>query len=145
MKTFLTLTIGVAIGMVLTAAATTARVTYVGHDIVASKLSKGGEIANGPGFKVSGSHRDKAGQVEVHDKETDIFYVTDGQATFLTGGSMIGGKDTGPGQHLGTDMQGGETHQLSPGDVIVIPAGTAHWFKAVPGHISYFVVKVIQP
>ena len=58
---------------------------------------------------------------------------------------MVGGKDTRPGQHLGTGMQGGETHHLSKGDVMVIPAGTTHWFRDVPDHISYFVVKVIQP
>ena len=58
---------------------------------------------------------------------------------------MVGGKETGPNQHLGTDMMKGETHHLSKGDVVVIPAGTTHWFKEVPDHISYFVVKVIQP
>jgi quercetin dioxygenase-like cupin family protein len=42
-------------------------------------------------------------------------------------------------------MKGGESRNLVKGDVMVVPAGTAHWFKAVPDHVSYFVVKVIQP
>src|SRR5437667_3274897 len=113
-------------------AADASGVTYVGHDKVAAALSKGGPLVSAPDLLVSGSHRDKAGQVEVHDKETDVLYVTDGQATFVTGGTMIGGKDTKPNQHLGTDIKGGESHNLSKGDVIVIPAGTPHWFKAVP-------------
>ena len=144
MKFLLTLAAGLILGVMLTAAVET-HVTYIDHDQVAAKLAKGGQMLSTPAFSVSASHRDKAGQVEVHDKETDVFYVTDGEATFLTGGTMIGGKDTTPHQHLGTDMQGGESHHLSKGDVIVIPAGTAHWFKAVPNSISYFVVKSIQP
>jgi glc operon protein GlcG len=82
--------------------------------------------------------------VEVHDKETDIFYVTDGEATIVTGGTMAGGKMTKPGQWLGTSIDGGETRHLSKGDVMVIPAGTPHWFKEVPKEINYLVVKVIR-
>ena len=44
---------------------------------------------------------------------------------------MIGGKNTKAGQWLGTDIQSGESHHLSKGDVIVIPAGVPHWFKEV--------------
>jgi mannose-6-phosphate isomerase-like protein (cupin superfamily) len=93
---------------------------------------------------VSGSHRDKAGQVEQHEKETDVIYVVDGAATFVTGGTMVAGKVTKPGQWLGSDIQGGQTHHLTKGDVIVVPAGTPHWFKEVPQSINYFVVKVLK-
>ena len=145
MKFLLAIAIGLTIGVLLTSAVEIHSVSYIDHDQVGLKLSKGGTMVSTPTYIVLGSHRDKQGQVEVHDKETDVFYVTDGQATFLTGGTMIGGKQTSPNQSLGTDMQGGESHSLSKGDVIVIPAGTPHWFKNVPDHINYFVVKVIQP
>ena len=120
-------------------------VTYVGHDKVSAALTKSGPLVSQSDLLVSGSHRSGAGHVELHDKETDIFYVVDGEATFVTGGKMIGGKVTSPGQHIGTDIQGGVAHHLSKGDVIVIPAGTPHWFKEVPNSISYFVVKVLKP
>ena len=119
-------------------------VTYVDHDKVALALKKGGPLVTANDLLVSGSHRDKAGQVEVHDKETDVIYVIDGTATFVTGGAMIGGKISKPDQHLGSDIQGGQTHHLTKGDVIVVPAGTAHWFKEVPQSISYYVVKVVK-
>jgi quercetin dioxygenase-like cupin family protein len=119
-------------------------VQYIGHDQVAEKLAKGGPIASDPAFTVSASHRDKAGNVEVHDKETDIFYVTDGEATFVTGGKMIGGKKSKPDQWLGTDIEGGQTHNLSKGDVMIIPAGTPHWFQKVPKSVSYYVVKSLK-
>lgn len=119
-------------------------VTYVPADKVAAALAKGGSLVSASDLLVSGSHREKGGQAEIHDKETDVFYVYDGAATFVTGGAIIGGKSTKPGQHLGTGIKGGQTHQLKKGDVIVIPAGTPHWFKEVPQSVSYYVVKVLK-
>jgi quercetin dioxygenase-like cupin family protein len=123
---------------------TAAEVTYVGHDKVATALAKGGSLVTAPDLTVSGSHRDKAGQVEVHEKETDVIHVIDGEATFVTGGTMVGGKNTKSGQWLGTDIKGGQTHHLAKGDVVVVPAGTPHWFKEVPTTVSYYVVKVLK-
>lgn len=111
---------------------------------VAEALAKGGTLVTRPDLLVQGSHRDKAGQVEVHDKETDVLYILEGEATFVFGGQMVGGKTTRPAQWLGTDITGGETHHVVKGDVFVIPAGIPHWFKEVPRSISYFVVKVIK-
>ena len=123
-------------------------VTYVGHDKVVAALE--GQTHSGPLVKASdllvmGAHRAESGRVELHEKETDVFYIVDGDATIVTGGKMLGGKVTSPGQWLGTDIQGGQVHHLAKGDVIVIPAGTPHWFKDVPHAISYFVVKVLKP
>jgi mannose-6-phosphate isomerase-like protein (cupin superfamily) len=141
-----TLAMGALAAAALAFSATRAQeATWVGHDAVATALSKGGAIISGEGYRVSGVRRGKAGQVEVHDKETDIFYVVDGEAEFVTGGTMVGGKSTGPGQWLGTSIDGGETHHLSKGDVIVIPAGTPHWFREIPQSINYYMVKVIKP
>jgi len=120
-------------------------VTFVDHEQVAAALAKGGTLVGASDVIVQGSHRDKPGGVEVHDHEMDVLYVIDGTATFVTGGKMVGGKNTRPGQWLGTDITGGKAQQLAKGDVIVVPAGTPHWFKDVPSTISYFVVKVIKP
>jgi mannose-6-phosphate isomerase-like protein (cupin superfamily) len=133
-----------ALAIALAVASGASTVTYVDHDKVAAALAKGGPLVTAPDYLVSGSHRTGKGQVEVHDKETDVIYVVEGDATFVTGGTMIGGKTTKAGQWLGSDIQGGETHHLSKGDVIVVPAGTPHWFKEVPTAISYYVVKVVK-
>jgi quercetin dioxygenase-like cupin family protein len=145
MKYVMVAAAALAIGILAGVAAEKSAVSYIDHETVGLKLAQGGQMVKGSNFAVSGSHRDKAGGVEVHDKETDVIYVIEGQATFVTGGAMVGGKDTGPNQHLGTGMEGGEARQLTKGDVIVVPAGTTHWFKEVPDHINYFVVKAIQP
>ena len=120
-------------------------VIFVDHDRVAAALAKGGGLVTASDVLVSGSHREKPGQVEVHDKEMDVIYVVDGTATFVSGGKIVGAKSSRPDQWLGTDITGGTTQKLVKGDVIVVPAGTPHWFKEVPGPISYYVVKVIKP
>ena len=120
-------------------------VTYINHEKVAAALAKGGTLVQASDLIVLGSHRTAGGQVELHEKQTDVDYIVDGEATFVTGGKMVGGKVTAPGQWLGTGIQGGQVHHLSKGDVIVIPAGIPHWFKDVPHSVTYFVVKVVKP
>ena len=118
---------------------------FLDHATVAAAFAKGGPLVTAPDLIVQGSHRDVAGQVEVHDKETDVFYIVDGAATLVTGGKMVGGQVSRPGQWLGTDITGGETHQVTKGDIVVIPAGIPHWFKQVSPNVSYYVVKGVKP
>ena len=120
-------------------------VTFVGHEKVEAALAKGGNLVTAKDLLVLGAHRTEAGHAEMHEKETDVFYIVEGDATFITGGKMVGGKNTEPGQWRGTGTQGGEVHHLSKGDVIVIPAGVPHWYKEVPHSITYYVVKVLKP
>lgn len=145
LKSIVLLTAVAATAAGLMAAGGTPAVTYVSHEKVAEALAKGGNLVTASDLTVSGSHRAGPGQVEVHDKETDVFYVVDGAATIVTGGAMVGGKTTRPGQWLGSDIQGGDTRHLTKGDVMVIPAGIPHWFKEVSPNISYYVVKVLKP
>ena len=125
----------------LLGAAEDSTVTFIGHEQVA----KGGSLVTAPNLSITVAHRTEPGMVEVHDKETDTFYVLAGSATIVTGGKMLGGSTTGPGQQRGTDIEGGQASELAAGDVMVIPAGVAHWFKTVPSSIDYYVVKVIAP
>ena len=107
MKVLLALAV-LATAVVLVAAGG-AGVTFVDHDKVNAAFAKGGPLASGPDLLVSGNHRDKPGEVEVHDKETDVMHIIEGEATFVTGGTMVGGKMTKPGQMRGTDIKGGQT------------------------------------
>ena len=119
-------------------------VVYVSKEKVFATTAAAGTLSTGSDHRVSMSRREEAGQSEVHDAETDVFYVMEGSATFVTGGTIVGGKTTAPGQVRGTGIINGTTHMLSKGDVVVIPKGTPHWFKEVPEVVVYFVVKAIQ-
>jgi len=133
------------IGVLAGAQSNSSGAIHVAPDKVAAALAKGGSLVTRPDLLVSGSHREAAGQVEVHDTETDVLYIMDGEATFVVGGKMVGGKLSRPGQWLGSDITGGETRHIAKGEVFVVPAGIPHWFKEVPKSISYFVVKVLKP
>ena len=70
------------------------------------------------------------------------FYVVDGEATIVTGGTMVDAKQTSPDQRRGSSIQGGQTYHLTKGDVITIPAKTPHWWKEVPTQtIAYYAVN----
>src|SRR6185295_17498753 len=56
-------------------------VVYVERDKTADLFVKGGALGSGPDYSGNIARRTGPGQVEVHDKETDIFYVVDGSAT----------------------------------------------------------------
>jgi mannose-6-phosphate isomerase-like protein (cupin superfamily) len=144
-----TVAVAAAVGLslsVISAQQPAATVTYVDAAKFNELLTKPGSLATGSDFTASTARRTAPGQVEVHVKETDIFYIVDGSATFVTGGTMVGGKESRPNQMLGTDITGGQTHQLKKGDFISVPAGVPHWFKDVPSSgVTYFIVKVLKP
>jgi uncharacterized protein GlcG (DUF336 family) len=125
--------------------ASAARTTYFDHDMVAAAFAKGQPLLEVPGYKVHASRRDAPGVAEVHLWETDVIYVLDGEATFVTGGTVVEPQATEPGQIRGSVIEGGVEHHLTEGDVIVVPANVPHWFKEVGAPFLYFVVKPIAP
>lgn len=88
-------------------------------------------------------YRDADGVPEQHDNIVDVVIVQSGEGTLLLGGTMIGMRAaSGPGEFLGTGIDGGERHPLGPGDVIHIPPRVPHSFLVPRGkHITYVLVK----
>ena len=93
-------------------------------------------------YMVHTSRRDKPGVAEIHTLDTDIIYVMQGTATFVTGGTAVDAKEIAPNEIRGSRIEGGVTRQLSKGEVIIVPNNTAHWFKAVNGEFLYYTIKV---
>lgn len=120
----------------------TAGVTYIPADRVDAAFASGAVLVNNGDYQVHASRREAPGQVEVHVKDTDIIYMLDGTTTFVTGGTMVGGKATEPYEIRGSSVDGGETRRLKKGDVVIVPKGTPHWFKEISGPVIYYVVKV---
>jgi glc operon protein GlcG len=125
-------------------------VTYIESQKVAASFTKGavlvGEDENmmhaARNYMVHASHRDKPGVVEVHELDTDIVYVLKGSAQLITGGTPVGMKTIAPHEFRAPTVDGGETRNLVPGDVVIIPNGVPHWFKEVEAPFDYYVVKV---
>ena len=114
--------------VVMTADGVPTVVTYVPHDKVSATMVSGGQIIDDHGLIVLAQRRG-AGEVEVHEKTNHVFIIVEGEAVFVTGGTLVGARDTAPGQRRAPSVQGGEVHHLTKGDVITIPAKTPHWFK----------------
>lgn len=114
----------------------------ISAEAVSSAFAKGKPLVETSSYKVHASRREAPGQVEVHTQDTDIIHVLTGTATFVTGGTIVGGKNVEPEEVRGTSIDGGQTRELRPGEVVVVPSGTPHWFKQVPAPMTYFVVKV---
>jgi len=77
----------------------------------------------------------------VHTREgdgqnvTEVYYILEGGGTYTTGGTMPDPKNRTAG------IKGGQTNQIKPGDVVIIPPGTAHWFSNINGHVTYIEAR----
>jgi len=94
----------------------------------------------------------RAGLVAEHEQVSEVYHVIDGEATLVTGSGIVNPKkrsatertvifQNGPGFN-GDSITNPETHHLKAGDMIVIPAGTGHWFTEIPDHITYMMVRI---
>lgn len=125
----------------------TGEIVYVDHDKVAATMKKAAPLADGPNLRVSGgfrpfASREKSPVAEVHLNEADFFYIVEGRATQVLGGTVIDGKETGPGQIRGPKTEGGRTYHVTKGDIMWVPANTPHWFPEIPEALGYLLIKV---
>jgi len=83
------------------------------------------------------SFRSRDGEAEVHENFADVFYVLDGRATLVTGGTVAGAVRIGPGETRGT------SEELRAGDVAHVPAGMPHqMLVAGDKTITCLVIKI---
>jgi glc operon protein GlcG len=121
------------------------KVSYFEKSKVDAAFAKGAILLDGGGgrnYMVHASRREQPGQAEIHTKDTDVIYVLEGTATFVTGGEAIGAKETAPNELRGSSIRNGETRKIAKGDVIVVPNGIPHQFLTVTDPFLYYVVKV---
>lgn len=89
------------------------------------------------------SHREGDGLAELHETQTDIMIVDEGKAMLIVGGTMVAPKTIKPHEVRGTSIEGGETKEIGPGDIIHIPSNIPHQLKIAAGSkFTYLVIKV---
>ena len=120
-------------------------VQYFDRQHVVQAFAQGQPLRETADYKVHASRRTAPGQVEIHQHETDVLYVVEGSATVVTGGVLRDGREIAAGEIRGQTLEGGTARRLAPGDVLVVPRGTPHWFKEIhQAPFLYFVVKPIR-
>jgi glc operon protein GlcG len=118
------------------------KATFIDRGAVAAGFEKGAVLVSTDNYMVHASHREKDGIAEIHTLDTDLIYVLEGTATFVTGGRVPDAKVVEPNELRGSAIVEGESRRIVTGDVVVVPAGVPHMFTDVHGTLNYYVVKV---
>jgi mannose-6-phosphate isomerase-like protein (cupin superfamily) len=90
--------------------------------------------------------------VAEHDLVSEVYHIISGTATLVLGPDLVNKQRrpadntavrllNGPGNNA-SSIRNGVAHELKTGDVVVIPAGTGHWFTKIDDHITYLMIRV---
>src|SRR5881296_4092714 len=90
--------------------------------------------------------------VAEHDLVSEVYHIISGSATLVLGPDITNRQRrpstlrtviefNGPGNN-GSEVRNGKAYDLKVGDVVVIPAGTGHWFTKIDDHIDYLMVRI---
>lgn len=93
-----------------------------------------------------------ANAVAEHDLVSEVYHVISGAGTLVTGPDLVDKQRrpadletvrlfNGPGNNAAS-IRNPATHQLKVGDVVVIPAGTGHYFTRIDDHITYLMIRM---
>jgi len=103
--------------------------------------------------KTSGNGGPGAGGGVEHSQITEVYHVISGNATLVTGGTIENPRESAPDSTVvkilngpstqGTAVSNGVSRQIGPGDVVIIPPNTPHYFREITSdQIVYLVVRV---
>jgi mannose-6-phosphate isomerase-like protein (cupin superfamily) len=90
--------------------------------------------------------------VAEHDHVSEVYHVISGAATLVLGPDILNRQRrpatlrtvvefNGPGNN-GSEVRDGIAYEIKAGDVVVIPAGTGHWFTRIDDHIDYLMIRI---
>jgi mannose-6-phosphate isomerase-like protein (cupin superfamily) len=93
-------------------------------------------------YRANLEYRIAVGPASVHEQSAELFYVIDGSATVVTGGTLTEERRTNADNRTGVGISGGTPRRVAKGDVILVPENTAHWFSAIDGTVTLMSVHI---
>ena len=94
-------------------------------------------------YRINIVRRTKPQGAITHADGTEVHHIIDGAATFVTGGTIV--RPAGAGRGGTATIEGGQSRRVAKGDVILVPAGTPHWYRDLVGTITYLEVRFDVP
>ena len=85
------------------------------------------------------------GRPAVHPADAEYTIVIAGAGTLVSGGRLVDASVTRADLTEGSRIEGGTTRPLKPGDTMLIPAGTPHWFGVEGGRLVLLGIKLPRP
>lgn len=80
-------------------------------------------------YNVNIEHRQPMAQgASMHPETSELFYVIEGSATMLTGGTLVG--------ETGKTIEGGVSQKFGKGDWLMVPSGVNHQFIDIKSPIT---------
>ncbi|MBM3808450.1 MAG: hypothetical protein FJW22_09680 [Acidimicrobiia bacterium] len=82
----------------------------------------------------------------LHDTTvSEVYYMLSGAATLVTGGTIAPPTRQAAGLSgsnlRGDRIEGGVSRRITPGDIVIIPPRTPHWWSQLDGDIAYLIVR----
>ncbi len=114
------------------------------RDRVSDNIIRGVEVTGDYRVGVYGVFRPRhlPGGSNLHQvNTTEIYYMLTGYATLVTGGTMTEAVQANANWVRGAAIEGGVSRRVGPGDVIIIPGHTPHWFSELETDISYLIFR----
>lgn len=90
-------------------------------------------------YRGSMVHRNQPNGAIAHPGNTEMHYIVEGSGTVVTGGTIVR-KEGAP-----ATIEGGEAHRVVKGDIIIIPAGSAHMYSRIDEPITYLEFRFVAP
>ncbi|HMQ02942.1 MAG TPA: cupin domain-containing protein [Pyrinomonadaceae bacterium] len=81
---------------------------------------------------------------EVHDESDDVYYVLQGEATLMLGGSLVDPQQVSSGEWRSMTSSGGQKVTIRKGDLVVVPRGTPHQRTVTGKGFSMILIKVFR-
>jgi len=98
-------------------------------------------LMEGGNYNVNIRHLTARETAMQHARIADIWVVTEGAGSIVTGGELVDPKASAQGDKTAASIRGGNSREVKVGDVIFIPPGLPHQMAEVRGKVTFLNIR----